>query len=61
MQSCELFPYFSKGGLLRVWQINYCEGGYERCQRYVTSCKGESPPAQMLPNGRLLSHWRGGG
>jgi hypothetical protein len=58
---CELFPHFSKAGLLRVWQINYCEADYSRCERFKLSQHGKKPEVTMLPNGRHLEHWKPGG
>lgn len=55
IDGCELFPAFSKPGFLRVWQINYCEADFERCERYRLSREGQPVPATMLPNGKLLS------
>ncbi|MDP2342483.1 MAG: hypothetical protein Q8O67_16120 [Deltaproteobacteria bacterium] len=51
---CALFPLISKPGFLRVWQINYCEGDFARCERFRRNCAGESLPATLLPNGQHL-------
>jgi hypothetical protein len=40
---------------LRVWQINYCEGDFARCERFRRNCAGESLPATLLPNGQNLA------
>ncbi len=53
--SCALFPLISKPGFLRVWQINYCEGDYARCERFKRSCGGSDVPATLLPNGEDLT------
>ena len=55
IDSCELFPILAQSGFLRVWQINYCEAGYERCERFQLSQRGESPPRTLLPNGQNLA------
>ena len=52
---CALFPLISKPGFLRVWQINYCEADFARCERFRRSCAGESMPVTLLPNGQNLA------
>ena len=52
--SCELFPLISKPGFLRVWQINYCESDFARCERYRRQSAGQSVSATLLPNGQNL-------
>ncbi len=52
--SCPLYPLFTLKGMLKVWQTNYCESEYERCERFKRSTAGLSVPPNMLPNGRLL-------
>ena len=51
---CPLYSHFSLKAALRVWQTNYCDGAYQRCARYQMSCAGDSIPATLLPNGKLL-------
>lgn len=55
MTSCELFPAITKPGFLRVWQINYCEADFERCERLKLSRSGRPVPPTMLPNGKSLT------
>ena len=45
---------FSRRGFLRVWQINYCENDYTKCERYKLSLAGKSVPQTMLPNGQTM-------
>ncbi len=54
-QSCELFPMLSKTGLLKVWQINYCDAAFETCRRFELSKEGKHVPVTLLPNGQNLS------
>ena len=54
MDGCEMYGLFQLKGALRVWQINYCEGKYERCARYQLSCDGEKMPRDLLPNGKRI-------
>ena len=54
-ETCELFPRFRLQNTLRVWQINYCEGEFQRCARYQLSNEGKQVPSTLLPNGRDLS------
>jgi hypothetical protein len=52
--TCPLFKAFSMKSSLRVWQSYYCEGTFERCERWKLVAAGKPVPAAMLPNGRLL-------
>lgn len=52
--TCPLFKAFSMKSSLRVWQSYYCEGTFDRCERFKLSSAGQPVPAAMLPNGRLL-------
>ena len=53
--SCGLFPALSESGLLRIWQINYCEAGFDRCERFRRMQRGDEVPTTMLPNGETLA------
>jgi hypothetical protein len=51
---------------LRVWQSFYCDGIYDRCERFKLAIAGAEIPERLLPNGRLqdgpdenLLHGRG--
>lgn len=55
IESCELFPLINRPGFLRVWQINYCESDFARCERYKQSNAGRAVPVTMLPNGENLA------
>jgi hypothetical protein len=52
---CELFPLISKPGFLRVWQVNYCEADFTKCERFQRSLTGRAVPLTLLPNGQELS------
>jgi hypothetical protein len=39
---------------LQVWQSFYCDGQWTRCERHKLRDSGQSVPARLLPNGRLL-------
>lgn len=54
-EGCGLFPVLTGSGLLRVWQINYCESSFDRCERYRRMQSGAAVPATMLPNGEILA------
>lgn len=55
VSSCELFPKFGLRGSLKVWHTFYCEGHFERCERYQRALRGEPVPPHLLPNGRELN------
>jgi hypothetical protein len=54
VSSCPLFPLFGVKSSLAVWKVYYCEGDFERCARLKARRAGAEPPANLLPNGRLL-------
>lgn len=53
-EGCELFPQFSLKAALKLWQIHYCEGRYESCERYKLSQQGKPVPVTLLPDGTSL-------
>lgn len=55
MNGCALFPHLAKGGFMRIWQVNYCEGAYAKCERYKRGLAGKQVPTLLLPNGENLS------
>jgi hypothetical protein len=59
MSSCPLYPQFKVQSLLNIWKISYCEGDYEKCERFKLSACGSSVPITLLPNGKSLGPPRG--
>lgn len=55
VSSCELFPKFGLRGSLKVWHTFYCQGHFERCERYQRSLRGEPVSPNLLPNGKELN------
>lgn len=51
---CPLFKQFVMKSSLRIWTTNYCEGTFERCERFKRSSAGQPVAPNLLPNGRLL-------
>lgn len=51
---CPLFQQLSMKSSLRVWSTMYCEGTFQRCERYQLAMSGVPVPASLLPNGKLL-------
>lgn len=49
-----MFPRFESQSILRIYQIRYCEGHFERCLRYKLACEGTMPPPDLLPDGDRL-------
>ncbi|MDY7093823.1 MAG: hypothetical protein SX243_12700 [Acidobacteriota bacterium] len=39
---------------LTFWQSLYCDGRYERCERFKLSSAGVRPDLDLLPNGSRL-------
>jgi hypothetical protein len=54
VSGCPLYKAFAMKSSLRVWQSYYCEGDFDRCERFRLSSAGSTVPPNMLPNGRLL-------
>jgi hypothetical protein len=54
MTGCTLFPLFNTQAFLRVWQINYCEGEFTRCERHKLTDQGCVVSPTLLPNGKHL-------
>jgi hypothetical protein len=52
--SCGLQRSISMKEALRVWQSFYCDGVFQRCERFKLAAAGTAVPDKLLPNGRLL-------
>lgn len=53
--SCAMFALFNMAGTLRIWQDNYCDAEFERCERYKRSERGERVARELMPNGKMLT------
>ncbi len=54
VSTCPMYALFTVKASLRVWQIHYCEGRFEGCERLRRAKAGEGVPRDLLPNGTLL-------
>ena len=54
ISGCPLFPKFSMESSMRVWKTSYCEGTFQRCERYRLATGGATVPPNLLPNGKML-------
>ena len=54
IKTCALFPQLSLNSALKVWQVFYCEGHFDRCSRYQLACEGKPVPITLLPNGKNM-------
>jgi hypothetical protein len=52
--TCPLFKAFAMKSSLNVWKTYYCEGTFERCERWKLVADGKPVPQALLPNGRML-------
>jgi hypothetical protein len=52
--ACPLFAQFRMKSSLAVWQSYYCEGDFERCERFKLVRQARPVPLELLPNGRML-------
>jgi hypothetical protein len=53
LSACGLPRHVARNAL-RVWQSFYCEGCFERCERFKLARTGREVPETLLPNGRLV-------
>jgi len=49
-----MYPLFTSRHVLRIYQIQYCESRFERCERYKLASSGEMPDPELLPDGERL-------
>jgi len=49
-----MYELFGTADQLEYWKQRYCDAAFTRCARYASLCAGSSPPAHLLPSGRLL-------
>ena len=54
MTGCAMYTLLTLSGSLQTWQIRYCKGDFESCERYRRTQQGRNVPAQLMPNGMLL-------
>ncbi len=54
VSSCPLFSLFTLKASLSVWQIHYCNGQFETCERLKLARQGQRVPPNLLPNGKSL-------
>jgi hypothetical protein len=54
ISTCPLFPLFTLKASLSVWQVHYCNGKFETCERLKLSKAGQRVPPNLLPNGKSL-------
>jgi hypothetical protein len=53
-EGCALFPCFSSSNSLGFWKGFFCDSRFEGCVRFQMSLRGETPPDDLLPNGKHL-------
>ncbi len=51
--TCPLFPKLKV--MSNFWKRLYCEGRFQKCERYKRLSRGEQVPWHMLPNGEKLA------
>lgn len=55
MTACPMFALFSQKATLGVWKTLYCESNFQRCERLKLFHEKQTPPPNLLPNGRMLN------
>lgn len=54
MVACPVFPEFRNRAALKMMQALYCEGDFQRCERFKSASVGVTPPRDLLPDGSTL-------
>jgi hypothetical protein len=49
-----MYDLFQAADQLNYWKQRYCNAEFTKCARYQSMLAGETPPAHLLPSGRLL-------
>lgn len=49
-----MYPRFNSQAVLAVYQALYCDGRFQRCQRYISAQSGTMPDPDLLPDGDRL-------
>jgi hypothetical protein len=52
--TCPMYELFDTATQLDYWKQRYCNAEFTKCARYQSMLAGETPPAHLLPSGRLL-------
>mgnify|MGYP000390955879 CR=1 FL=1 len=53
---CPMFPQFRNEFGLQVFKTAFCKSEWHtNCERYKQAITGTMPPANLLPNGKVLS------
>jgi hypothetical protein len=50
---CPMKRFFEAGKLEKKWVMDYCHGGWDKCERFRMEEKGQYHPDNMLPNGEI--------
>lgn len=56
MGGCTMFPLLSLAGTLKTWQVRYCSGDYETCERFKRTQRGLPVAPDLMPNGVTLGN-----
>jgi hypothetical protein len=51
-ERCALHEQLGARSTLTVWQILFCDSGFDRCVRYRLGISGRAVPAELMPDGR---------
>jgi hypothetical protein len=57
---CALHQRLDARSPLTVWQILFCDSGFDRCVRYRLTTAGAPVPPDLLPDGRTFPPELGG-
>lgn len=49
-----MYSLFTVAGVLKTWQIRYCDSAYQECARYQQALRGSTVPVNLMPNGVIL-------
>ena len=54
IERCPMFPLFRSDAVKRIYQIHYCEGSFQSCQRFQSASQGIMPDPRLLPDGKMM-------
>lgn len=54
IKNCEMYVRFAADPSIEVWKKHFCNGDFNKCERYAMSLQGKSVPLHMLPNGKMI-------
>lgn len=55
LDKCPIYKHFKTKVASTIYRMQYCEGDFSKCQRYIMREKGQTPSECLLPDGKQLT------